>query len=140
MQIAVTNMAVVHALEPGTLVHSATLTPAFEAQLKAWCGANGVAMTMCAQWQFEPALGARKLQELLQVASLAPETRRTCRWHMRRRPGNRFSNAMFCRFLPHGCRLELPKRPLRGHRTPAEQPRTQRTGLKLIRPWANQGF
>ena len=56
---------------PSELVYSATLTPLFEARLKTWCAANGVAMTMRAQWQFDAALGQRKLQELLKVASLA---------------------------------------------------------------------
>ena len=57
-------------ISPSELIYSATLTPAFEAKLKAWCGGLGVTMTMRAQWQFDSALGQRKLQDLLKVATL----------------------------------------------------------------------
>ena len=53
------------------LIHSADLTPVFEARLQAWCGQQGSAMTMRPQWQFDAALGQRRLQELLRVASLS---------------------------------------------------------------------
>ena len=53
------------------VIHSAGLTPVFEGRLQAWCSQQGSAMTMRPQWQFDPALGQRKLQELLRVASLA---------------------------------------------------------------------
>ena len=56
---------------PSELLYSATLTPAFETRLKGWCAASAVTMTMRPQWQFDAALGQRKLQELLKVASLA---------------------------------------------------------------------
>ena len=56
---------------PSELLHSAALTPAFEAKLKAWCADSGIPLTMRAQWQFDSALGLRKLQELFKVASLA---------------------------------------------------------------------
>ena len=58
-------------IAPSELVYSATLTPTLEARLKVWCGGLGVTMTMRAQWQFDGALGQRKLQDLLKVASLA---------------------------------------------------------------------
>ncbi len=58
-------------VNPNELIHSASLTPGFEKMLKASCASLGVAMTMRAQWQFDPALGQRKLLELFKVASLA---------------------------------------------------------------------
>ncbi len=59
-------------VNPSELIHSASLTPGFEKALKASGVANGVAMTMRAPWQFDPALGQRKLLDLFKVASLAP--------------------------------------------------------------------
>ncbi len=56
---------------PSELLYSADLTPGFEARLQTWREAQPMAMTMRPQWQFDPALGQRKLQELLRVASLA---------------------------------------------------------------------
>ena len=53
------------------LIHSADLTPVFEARLQTWCDQQGSAMTMRPQWQFDAALGQRRLQELLRVASLS---------------------------------------------------------------------
>ena len=58
-------------VSPSELIHSASLTPAFEKMLSTSCANHGVAMTMRAQWQFDPALGQRKLLELFRVASLA---------------------------------------------------------------------
>ncbi len=55
---------------PSELLYSATLTSGFEKTLKNCCAANGAAMTMRAQWQFDPALGQRKLLELFKVTSL----------------------------------------------------------------------
>jgi DNA mismatch repair protein MutS len=56
---------------PSELLYSAGVTPAFEARLKGWCTQHGVAATVRPQWQFDPALGQRKLLELFKVASLA---------------------------------------------------------------------
>ncbi len=56
---------------PSELIHGADVTPSFESQLKGWCAAHGVAATTRAHWQFDPALGLRKLLELFKVASLA---------------------------------------------------------------------
>ena len=58
-------------VNPSELIYSATLTPVFEKLLKSSCAAHGVATTMRAQWQFDPALGQRKLLDLFKVASLA---------------------------------------------------------------------
>ena len=58
-------------VNPSELIYSATLTPAFEKSLKASCETHAVATAMRAQWQFDPALGQRKLLELFKVASLA---------------------------------------------------------------------
>jgi len=55
---------------PSELLFAASVTPAFESRLKAWAGAQGSTLTVRPQWQFEPALGQRKLQDLLRVASL----------------------------------------------------------------------
>ena len=56
---------------PSELLHSAALGAGFEERLKQLCAGLGVTLTMRAQWQFDPALGQRKLLELLKVASLA---------------------------------------------------------------------
>ena len=56
---------------PSELLYSASVTPAFESRLKTWCGAQGATMTVRPQWQFDAALGQRKLLELLRVASLS---------------------------------------------------------------------
>jgi DNA mismatch repair protein MutS len=60
---------------PSELLFSADLTSAFEARLRSCRDAAGsttpMAMTMRPQWQFDAALGQRKLCELLRVASLA---------------------------------------------------------------------
>ena len=56
---------------PSELVFGADLTPAFETRLAALGTAHGITMTMRPQWQFDAALGQRRLQELLRVASLA---------------------------------------------------------------------
>ena len=58
-------------IAPSELLAPASLTPAFEARLQAWCTAQRTTLTMRPQWQFEPALGLRKLLELLRVASLS---------------------------------------------------------------------
>ncbi|MCY7305899.1 MAG: DNA mismatch repair protein MutS, partial [Rhodoferax sp.] len=56
---------------PSELLLAAGITSALETKLKEACSVQGVAMTMRPPWQFEAALGQRKLQELLHVASLA---------------------------------------------------------------------
>ena len=56
---------------PSELLFAASVTPAFESRLKAWAAAQGSSLTVRPQWQFEPALGQRKLQDLLRVASLS---------------------------------------------------------------------
>ncbi|MEO6626289.1 MAG: DNA mismatch repair protein MutS [Burkholderiaceae bacterium] len=56
---------------PTELVVGADLTPAFESSLTALVATHGTTMTIRPQWQFDAALGQRKLQELLRVASLA---------------------------------------------------------------------
>ena len=56
---------------PSELLVSAGVTPAFEARLKAWGGAQGASIAVRPQWQFDAALGQRKLLDLLRVASLS---------------------------------------------------------------------
>ena len=55
-------------IAPSELLYSAEITPALEQRLKAAC--NGT-LTVRAAWQFDPALGQRKLLEQLGAASLA---------------------------------------------------------------------
>ncbi len=59
-------------ISPGELILSAGATPAFEARLRALQGTARMALTMRPDWQFDAALGQRKLLEHLQAASLAP--------------------------------------------------------------------
>ncbi len=56
---------------PSELLYSASVTPAFETRLKAWSTAQASTVTVRPQWQFDAALGQRKLQDLLRVASLS---------------------------------------------------------------------
>ncbi len=56
---------------PSELLYSASVTPAFEARLKTWSAAQASTMTVRPQWQFDAALGQRKLLDLLRVASLS---------------------------------------------------------------------
>ncbi len=56
---------------PSELLFAASVTPAFETRLKTWATAQGSTLTVRPQWQFEPALGQQKLQDLLHVASLS---------------------------------------------------------------------
>jgi DNA mismatch repair protein MutS len=56
---------------PSELIYGAGTTPAFESRLRNWCAAHAVAATPRAHWQFDPALGLRKLLALFKVASLA---------------------------------------------------------------------
>ncbi len=58
-------------IAPSELLFSASVTPVFETRLKTWCAPLGAAMTVRPQWQFDAALGQRKLQDLLHVASLS---------------------------------------------------------------------
>ena len=57
---------------PGELLYSAGATPAFEGRLRALPGLSlTVSLTVRPDFQFDAALGQRKLQEQLQAASLA---------------------------------------------------------------------
>ena len=57
---------------PGELLYSAGATPAFEGRLRALPGLSlAVSLTVRPDFQFDAALGQRKLQEQLQAASLA---------------------------------------------------------------------
>ena len=57
---------------PGELLFSAGATPAFEARLRALPGVGTLALSVRPDWQFDAALGERKLLAQLQAASLAP--------------------------------------------------------------------
>jgi DNA mismatch repair protein MutS len=59
-------------IAPSELLFSADVTPAFEQRLKALCFASPLSLTERPEWQFEPALGLRKLLEQLNSATLAP--------------------------------------------------------------------
>jgi DNA mismatch repair protein MutS len=58
-------------ISPSELLYSAGVTPAFEQRLKALRASSMVSLTVRPDWQFDGALGQRKLLELLQAASLA---------------------------------------------------------------------
>lgn len=58
-------------IAPSELLHSADTTPAFAQRLKALREGSGFTLTERPAWQFESALGQRKLLEQLQAASLA---------------------------------------------------------------------
>ncbi len=55
---------------PSELLYSAGVTPAFEQRLKALRFASGLSLTPRPDWQFDAALGQRKLLEQLKAASL----------------------------------------------------------------------
>jgi DNA mismatch repair protein MutS len=59
-------------IAPSELLFSADATPAFEQRLKGLrAGGAGFALTQRPEWQFDAGLGARKLLEQLQAATLA---------------------------------------------------------------------
>ena len=58
-------------LAPSELVYSAGVTNAFEDRLKRLRFGSSLSLTTRPQWQFDSGLGERKLQEVLQVATLA---------------------------------------------------------------------
>jgi DNA mismatch repair protein MutS len=61
-------------IAPSELLYGAGVTPAFEQRLKAARGAGGgtpLSLTLRPEWQFDTALGQRKLLEQLKAASLA---------------------------------------------------------------------
>jgi DNA mismatch repair protein MutS len=55
---------------PSELLYSAGVTPAFEQRLKALRFASGLSLTPRPDWQFDAALGQRKLLEQMKAASL----------------------------------------------------------------------
>ncbi|MEN9378279.1 MAG: hypothetical protein RL710_3436, partial [Pseudomonadota bacterium] len=56
---------------PGELLFSAGATPAFEARLRAIPATGSLSISTRPDWQFDPALGERKLLEQLKAATLA---------------------------------------------------------------------
>ncbi|MDP2369871.1 DNA mismatch repair protein MutS [Rhodoferax sp.] len=61
----------VHRISPGELLFSAGATPAFEAMLRGAIQRGAVSITARPDWQFDAALGQRKLLEQLKAATLA---------------------------------------------------------------------
>ncbi len=59
-------------ISPGELIFSAGATPTFETRLRQTLTNGMVSMSVRPDWQFDAGLGQRKLQELLQAASLMP--------------------------------------------------------------------
>lgn len=59
-------------VSPGELLFSAGATPAFEARLRSLHPGNTMSISARPDWQFDAALGERKLLEHLHAASLAP--------------------------------------------------------------------
>jgi len=62
----------IHRIGPGELLFSAGATPAFEAALREATRRSGLSVSARPDWQFDAALGQRKLLEQLRAASLAP--------------------------------------------------------------------
>ncbi len=58
-------------IAPSELLHSADITAAFEQRLKVLRSASRLSLTQRPEWQFDAALGQRKLLAQLQAASLA---------------------------------------------------------------------
>ena len=58
-------------LAPSELIYSAGVTNAFEDRLKRLRFGSSLSLTARPQWQFDSGLGKRKLQEVLQAATLA---------------------------------------------------------------------
>ncbi len=58
-------------LAPSELIYSAGVTNAFEDRLKRLRFGSSLSLTTRPQWQFDSGLGERKLQEVLQAATLA---------------------------------------------------------------------
>ncbi len=58
-------------LAPSELIYSAGVTNAFEDRLKRLRFGSSLSLTARPQWQFDSGLGERKLQEVLQAATLA---------------------------------------------------------------------
>ena len=58
-------------ISPGELLFSAGVTPAFEARLRGIQTSGGMSITVRPDWQFDTALGERKLLVQLQAATLA---------------------------------------------------------------------
>ena len=58
-------------LSPSELIYSAGASNAFEDRLKRLRNGTGLSLTARPEWQFDGALGERKLQEVLQAATLA---------------------------------------------------------------------
>ena len=56
---------------PSEVIYSAEVSPAFESRLKALCASVSLPAQLRPAWQFDAALGARKLLEHLQAASLS---------------------------------------------------------------------
>jgi DNA mismatch repair protein MutS len=59
-------------ISPGELIFSAGSTPAFEARLRKLQAQSPMSVTVRPDWQFDAALGERKLLAQLQAASLLP--------------------------------------------------------------------
>ncbi|MEI8030648.1 MAG: DNA mismatch repair protein MutS [Comamonadaceae bacterium] len=59
-------------ISPGELLFSAGATPTFEARLRTLQTSGSMSFTLRPDWQFDAALGQRKLLEQLDAASLSP--------------------------------------------------------------------
>ena len=57
---------------PGELIYSAGVTPTFEQRLQGLRQSSAISLSLRPEWQFDAALGQRKLLEQLKAASLAP--------------------------------------------------------------------
>ena len=83
-----------HRISPGELLFSAGATPAFEAMLRAALQRGSVSITARPDWQFDTALGQRKLLEQLKAASLAT-------WHAQDLPLAHAASAAVLAYAEH---------------------------------------
>ncbi|MDD0840793.1 DNA mismatch repair protein MutS [Curvibacter sp. HBC61] len=114
---------------PSELIYSADVTPAFEQRLRQTRASAGLPMSQRPEWQFDPALGQRKLLEQLQVASLST-------WHADGLPLAHAASAALLNYAEHTQGRSLPHlRALRVQRSGEliELPVTTRRNLELVK-------
>jgi DNA mismatch repair protein MutS len=111
------------------VLFSADVTPAFEQRLRQARASSGVPMSQRPEWQFDAALGQRKLLEQLQVASLST-------WHADGLPHAHAAAAALLNYAEHTQGRSLPH--LRGLRVQRngeliDLPVTTRRNLELVK-------
>jgi len=116
-------------IAPSELIFSADVTPSFEQSLRQARATAGLPMSQRPEWQFDAALGQRKLLEQLQVASLST-------WHAEDLPQAHAAAAALLNYAEHTQGRALPHlRALRVQRSGEliELPVTTRRNLELVK-------